>query len=183
MRYTWPLSETWTHINSRFGVRGLIHPITLKWRHNGLDSVSNHQPHDCLPKRSFKRRSKKTWKLRVTGLCAGNSPETGEFPAQMASNAENVSIWWRHHEHADLIASSCLFYLISICTLRPFLHLLFDSCTFRRYEYHGAMYIDRWINIAMYHTQRWLNILDSVYLAATGAECGHGMLGYLTFCC
>ena len=20
-----------------------------------------------------------------------------EFPAQMASNAENVSIWWRHH--------------------------------------------------------------------------------------
>ena len=21
----------------------------------------------------------------------------GEFPAQMASNAENVSIWWRHH--------------------------------------------------------------------------------------
>ena len=25
------------------------------------------------------------------------SPVTGEFPAQMASNAENVSIWWRHH--------------------------------------------------------------------------------------
>ena len=21
----------------------------------------------------------------------------GEFPAQMAGNAENVSIWWRHH--------------------------------------------------------------------------------------
>ena len=21
-----------------------------------------------------------------------------EFPAQMASNAENVSIWWRHHD-------------------------------------------------------------------------------------
>ena len=38
---------------------------------------------------------KKTLKLRVTGLCVGNSP--GEFPAQMASNAENVSIWWRHH--------------------------------------------------------------------------------------
>ena len=27
----------------------------------------------------------------------GNSPGTGEFPAQMDSNAENVSIWWRHH--------------------------------------------------------------------------------------
>ena len=36
-------------------------------------------------------------KARVTGLCAWNSPGTGEFPAQMASNAENVSIWWRHH--------------------------------------------------------------------------------------
>ena len=31
------------------------------------------------------------------GLCAGNSPVTGEFPAQMASNAQNFSIWWRHH--------------------------------------------------------------------------------------
>ena len=27
---------------------------------------------------------------------------TDEFPAQMASNAENVSIWWRHHEYAAL---------------------------------------------------------------------------------
>ena len=45
----------------------------------------------------FSFRSKKSWKLRVTGLCAGNSPGTGEFPAQMASYAENVSIWWRHH--------------------------------------------------------------------------------------
>ena len=30
--------------------------------------------------------------------CAGKSLVTGEFPAQMASNAENVSIWWRHHD-------------------------------------------------------------------------------------
>ena len=27
----------------------------------------------------------------------GILPVTGEFPAQMASNAENASIWWRHH--------------------------------------------------------------------------------------
>ena len=50
-----------------------------------------------LTNRLFRRRSKKTSKLRVTGLCVGNSPGTGEFPAQMTSNAENVSIWWRHH--------------------------------------------------------------------------------------
>ena len=69
----------------------------LLWRHNGHDSDSNHQPHGCLLNRLFRRRSRKTSKLRVTGLCVGNSPGTGEFPAQMACNAENVSIWWRHH--------------------------------------------------------------------------------------
>ena len=69
----------------------------LQWRHNGHDSVSNHQPHDCLLNRLLRRRTKETSKLRVTGLCAGNSLGTGEFPAQMVSNAENVSIWWRHH--------------------------------------------------------------------------------------
>ena len=71
---------------------------TLQWRHNGRYGVSNHQPHDCLLNRLFRRRSKKTSKPRITGLCAGNSPWTGEFPAQMASNAENVSIGWRHNE-------------------------------------------------------------------------------------
>ena len=69
----------------------------LRWRHNGQHSVSNHQPRDCFLNRLFRHRSKKTSKLRVTGLCVGNSPGTGEFPTQMASNAENVSIWWRHH--------------------------------------------------------------------------------------
>ena len=39
----------------------------LRWRHNVRDSVSNHQPHDCLLNRLFRRRSKKTSKVRVTG--------------------------------------------------------------------------------------------------------------------
>ena len=46
----------------------------LHWRHNDHDGVSNHQPHGCLLNRLFRRRSKKTSKLRVTGLCVGNSP-------------------------------------------------------------------------------------------------------------
>ena len=74
----------------------------LQWRHIGHDSVSNHQPHDCLLNRLFRRRSKKTSKLRVTGLCVGNSPVTGEFRTQMASSAEKVSIWWRHHDFARI---------------------------------------------------------------------------------
>ena len=67
--------------------------MPLEWRHNDRDGVSNHQPNDCLRKCLFRRKSK----LGVTGLCVWNSPVIGEFPAQRASNAENVSIWWRHH--------------------------------------------------------------------------------------
>ena len=66
----------------------------LRWRHNGYDSVSNHQPHDCLLNRLFRRRSKKhqssaslsfVWgihrdrwiprtKGQLRGKCVGNSP-------------------------------------------------------------------------------------------------------------
>ena len=74
-----------------------LHRIPLQWRHNERDGVSNHGHLHCLLNRLFKRRSKKTSKLRVTGLSEGYSPVTGEFPAQRSSNAENISIWWRHH--------------------------------------------------------------------------------------
>ena len=66
----------------------LSHNTYYGWRHKGRDGVSHRQPHDCLLNCLFRRRSKKTSKLRVTGLCAGNSPVTGEFPAQRPSNAE-----------------------------------------------------------------------------------------------
>ena len=69
-----------------------------KWRHNERYGVSNHRRIDCLPNRLYRCRSKKASKPRVTGHCEGNSPVTGEFPAQRASNAENVSIWWRHRD-------------------------------------------------------------------------------------
>ena len=63
--------------------------VTLQWRNNERDGVSNHRRLDY-----FRRRSKKTSKLRVTGLCEGNSLVT----AQRASNVGNVSIWWRHYD-------------------------------------------------------------------------------------
>ena len=50
--------------------------ILLQWRHKGRDGVLNHQPPHCLLNRLFRSTSKKTSKLRVTGLCAGNSPRT-----------------------------------------------------------------------------------------------------------
>ena len=68
-----------------------------QWRHDERDGVSNHERLDCLLNRLFRRRSTKTSKLRVTGLW-GNPPVTDEFSSQLASNTENVSIWWRLHE-------------------------------------------------------------------------------------
>ena len=79
------------------------HVLHLQWRHNESDGVSNHQPHNCSLNLSFWRNSKKTSKLRVTGLCEGNSPVAGEIPAQRNSNAKNVSIWWRHHGYHNLV--------------------------------------------------------------------------------
>ena len=53
---------------------------SLQWRHDDHDCVTNHRPHGCLLNRLFRRRSKKTPKLRVTGFCARNSPWPVNFP-------------------------------------------------------------------------------------------------------
>ena len=84
----------------------------LQWRHNGRDYVSNHQPHDCLLNRLFRRRSNTTSKLRVTGLCAGNSPGPVNSPYRWpvtrkmfpsddvimdmpVVTCRQLGIWWR----------------------------------------------------------------------------------------
>ena len=69
------LSYHWFQVNSV-----IIFIKTLRWRHNDHDCVSNHQPRHCLLNRLFGRRSKKTSKLRVTGLCVGNSPRPVNSP-------------------------------------------------------------------------------------------------------
>ena len=89
--------------------------MTLQWHHNERDCVSNHQPHHCSLNCLFRCGSKKTSKLRVTGLCEGNSPVT----AQMASNAENVTIWWRHHGHIDVLWASLCWYIEAETTWPP----------------------------------------------------------------
>ena len=81
------------------------HQVTVSWHyHDVIMSTMASQITsltDCLHSHLFRRRSKKTTRLSVTGLCAANSPVTGEFPIQMASNAENVSISWRHHHRKN----------------------------------------------------------------------------------
>ena len=52
--------------------------VSLLWGHNGHDVVWNHQPHDCLLNRSFRPKSRKASKIRVTGLLwPVNSPHKG----------------------------------------------------------------------------------------------------------
>ena len=62
-----------------FGLGPWRENLSLQCRHDERNGVPNHQLHDCLLKRLIRRRSKKTSKLRVTGLCEGNSVVTGEF--------------------------------------------------------------------------------------------------------
>ena len=116
--------------------------LSLRWRHNERDSVSYHQPHDCLLSRLFRRRSKKTSKLRVTGLCVGNSPGTGEFPAQMASYAENVSIWWRHHDTSrwEFVGLRNRNISLEITFYAIMLHLICHLCrTYRDMRHHDEV--------------------------------------------
>ena len=70
-----------------------LNQLTLQWRHKGHDGVSNHQPHHCLLNLLFRVQIKENSKAPCHWPLG-----TGKFPAQMASNAENVSIWWRHHD-------------------------------------------------------------------------------------
>ena len=80
------LIHWWTHTSSQ-------------WRYDERDGVSNHRRFDCLLNRSFRYRSKKT--PHVTGFCEGIHGWP-VFPSQRASNAENVSIRWRHHDPAHI---------------------------------------------------------------------------------
>ena len=80
----------------------------LRWRHNDHEGVSYHQPHGCLLNRLFRRRSKKTSKLRVTGLCVGNllgtvySPHKGPVTRKMFSFDDVImQIDVRFHRHQN----------------------------------------------------------------------------------
>ena len=82
-----PVDVIWSNSNvhGEHGNRkGSLNP--LQWRHN--------ECHDL-----FRRRSKKMPMLHITCLCEGKPPFTDGSPPppQRASNAENASIWWRHH--------------------------------------------------------------------------------------
>ena len=91
--------------------REWLTPLLLQWRHivsrmaSQITDVSN-----CLLKCLFRRRSKKTLKPHIAGICEGNPPVTSGFPSQRASDMENVPIWWSHHVGTKPIAEPMLTY-------------------------------------------------------------------------
>ena len=111
--------------------------ISLHWRHNEHDGVSNHRCFYCLLNRLFWRSSNNTSKLRVTGLCDGNQPVTGGFSSQRPSNTENVSVWWRHHVRAIELLLFKLWYFKCIRTPKGPKHVnginVFTFQTFNSY--------------------------------------------------
>ena len=88
-------------------------------------------------------------KLRVTGLCDGNSPMTGEFPTQRAGNAENVSIWWRHHGKT-LSRHNISKELCTIYTYCCILFLFGIHATGTNGNWHWPMSINQLLNTPKY---------------------------------
>ena len=135
--YCW---HRWPKMTTSFNSRS-VYGNSLQWRHDGRDAdgVSNHQPQHCLL----------NIKVRVTGLYAGNSPVTGEFPAQMASNAENVSIWWLHH-----VTLSCDIACLYFGTLIKFKYGSMPKFALNLIEVQST----EWFQYLLHHSPFYLDI-------------------------
>ena len=58
----------------------------LQWRHNGRGNVSNHHGLYYLLNCLFRRKSKKTSKVRITGRCVGSSPANSWHKRSVSRN-------------------------------------------------------------------------------------------------
>ena len=87
---------------------------TLQWRHNGRDSLSNHQPHDSLLNRWLRRRPEKTQSSAslafVRGIHRVNSPHKGRVTWKILPFDDVIMIpagciWFRNHWEEQILAS------------------------------------------------------------------------------
>ena len=79
---------------------------SLQWSHNERDGVPNHRRIYCLLNRLFRRRSKKTWKLRVTAFVRGihrwpvNSPHKWPVTRKMFPFDDVImSLWYTFYQN------------------------------------------------------------------------------------
>ena len=107
---------------------------TLQWRHNGRHGISTHQQLHGLFNYLLWAISKKYQSSALLALCEGNSPVTGEFPSQRASNAERASIWWRHRDTVIILFGAVLYSCLwTCCTWFIYSATAAECITFSRY--------------------------------------------------
>ena len=122
------------------------HTQSLQWCHNEHDGVSNHRRVHCLLNCWFGYRSKKTSKLSVAGLCAGNSTVTGEFPTQRDVTRkmfpfDNVIMVARNtYDGAQCLIQKLMLIkmfdnniFLKYCSLRKIIIKMIESHIFRRW--------------------------------------------------
>ena len=65
--------------------------------YSGAVTLRLKSPATRLLVNSYSGPTAKETKIHTLSLYKGNPPVIGGFPSQRASNAKNVSTWWRHH--------------------------------------------------------------------------------------
>ena len=91
-----------------------------------MNAMASHfTPSQLLFQQFDQDNNKETLKIHIIGHSVGGLhwlPVTGEFPTQRASYAENVSIWWRHHELTWFnLKTSCSCDTIAVSTIRHYI--------------------------------------------------------------
>ena len=104
--------------------------VSLEWRHNEHDGVSNHQPHDCLLNRFFKAQINENMKVPRHWPLWVEFTVDRWFPAQRASNADNDPIWWRHHVPTVFKTFIDTIFFYNILWDNDFEHVFFDQANY-----------------------------------------------------
>ena len=140
--------------------------IALQWGHNGRDGVSNHQRLDCLLNLLLRPRSKKTSKLRVTGLCEGNSLVTlcmiwlyqAKWTIHVGASAYVQTIETNHDVSSSEIRPSNKYTTIHVNISES--HMYFAGSIFypRRY---ASLLVLGFISI-LARVSRWMSVVKSM---------------------
>ena len=87
---------------------------------------------------------------------------TGEFPAQRSSNAENVSIWWRHHDELILTGdiSSCHDVILRCHQTRL---ALWQPSNFNEYVIKRCEMCDHYLQLQLYISSETDGILGHYF--------------------
>ena len=106
---------------AQFSSNAVVTPVSLQWRHNERDGVSNHWRLDCLLSRLFSCGSKKTSKLRVTGSLAfvrgiHRSPDDSPHKGLSARWATEL-LWQPPEEYICEIVEMFCVWNVSYCIL------------------------------------------------------------------